>query len=59
MAWKELLKVVSQGSILGPLLFKISLNGLFYQLNKTHVCNFADDTSLISFTTDIKDLFFT
>ena len=32
--------------MLGPLLFNIYLNDLFFQLNDTHVCNFADDTTL-------------
>ena len=55
--WKELLQGVPQGSILGPLLFNIYLNDLLFHINSTHVCNFADDTSLNAFNKNIKELF--
>ena len=41
-SWKELLQGVPQVLVLGPLLFNIFLNDLFFILN-CKVCNFADD----------------
>ena len=43
--WQELLTVVPQGSVLGPLLFKICLKDLFIVLEYTDIYNFADDTT--------------
>ena len=42
--------------MLGPLLFNIYINDLFFTVNHTDVCNYADDTTLHICSNDISDL---
>ena len=54
--WQELLQVVPQGSVLGPLLFNIYLNDLFFLIETIEVCNFADDTTFYACDKDLSNL---
>ena len=55
-SWADIKSGVPQGSILGPLLFNIYLNDIFFFLNGTWLANYADDNNLYTIEKDTVSL---
>ena len=54
--WNEIKRGVPQGSILGPLLFNVFINDIFMFIEKTEICNFADDNTIYDCGEDLSNI---
>ena len=53
---RGIVRGVPKGSILGPLLFNLFVNDLFLFIERTNICNFADDNTIYSCQNDLKTI---
>ena len=52
--WEMVLRGVHQGSVLGPTLFNVFVNGLAYTIKQCRIINYADDTNIHRYSRNVR-----
>ena len=52
--WERVLRGVHQGSVLGPTLFNVFVNGLAYTIKQCRIINYADDTNIHRYSRNVR-----
>ena len=54
LSWSDVTRGIAQGSILGPLIFNIFINDLFYVVKQCNLSSYADDTNIVYADTEVE-----
>ena len=54
--WEEIKIGMPQGSVLGPLLFNVFINDIFWYANRSKISNYADGTTIFACDPDLDTI---